>query len=88
MDDAAALELGDLDERHPAAPAELGRGQARLAGEGAADGDGESAPQFGGVPVERDVRGVVVAVRADRLPEPRVVLGVDGGAPGRPPVRA
>jgi hypothetical protein len=44
MDHAAALELRDLDKRHPASPAELSCGQAGLVGEGATDGDGESAP--------------------------------------------
>ena len=88
VDDAAALKLRDLHERHPAPPAELGRSQPRDMGERAPDSNGEPAPQFGSVPVERDVRGVVVAVRADRLPESRVVLIVDGGAPGRPPVLA
>ena len=57
VDDAASLEFRDLHKRHPTAPGELGSGQARLSGEGAAQGDGEAAPQFGGVPVERDVRG-------------------------------
>lgn len=56
--------------------------------EDSAQGDGEPAPQFGGVPVGRDVCGVVVAVRADGLAEPLVGLVVDGGAPGRPTVRA
>lgn len=88
VDHAAALEFRDLDKRHPAPPTELGRAQPGLVSEGAADGDGEPAPQFRGVPVERDVGGVVVAVRADRLPQPRVIFGMNGGAPARPPVRA
>ena len=88
VDDAAALELRDLDKRHPAPPGELGCGQPGNPGQRAADGDGEPAPQLGGVPVERDMPGVVVAVRADRLAESRVVVGVDGHAPARPPVWA
>ena len=44
VDHAAALELRDLGKRHPTLPAELGCGQAGLVGEGATDGDGESAP--------------------------------------------
>jgi hypothetical protein len=41
---ATALELGDLDERHPAAPGELGRSQSGLSSQGAAQGDSETAP--------------------------------------------
>jgi hypothetical protein len=44
VDDAAALEFRDLDERHPAPPAELRRRQAGPVGEGAAQSDGEPAP--------------------------------------------
>jgi hypothetical protein len=88
VDDAAALKLRDLHERYPAPPAELGCSQSRHPGQRAPDSNGESAPQFGCVPVECDVRGVVVTIWADRLPESRVALIVDGGAPGRPPVLA
>ena len=34
VDDAAALELRDLDERDPAPPSELGCGQTRAVGRG------------------------------------------------------
>ena len=88
VDDATALELRDLHERDPASPGELGCGQSAFPGEGAAQGDGEATPEFGGVPVERDMRGVVVAVWADRLPKPWIILGVNGGAPGRSSVLA
>jgi hypothetical protein len=88
VDNAAALELRDLDKRDSASPGELGRGQTCHLRQRAAEGDGESAPELGGVPVERDVRGVVVAVRADRLPESRVIIGVNGRAPGWPTVLA
>ena len=65
--------------------AQLGAGDAEVVGEAAAQGDGEPAPQFGGVPVERDLSGVVVAVRAQRRAEVGVVVAVDAGAcTGRP----
>ena len=44
-------------------------GEAGQAGQLAGQVDGEPAPQFGGVGVEQDVPGVVVAVRAQRLAE-------------------
>ena len=64
MDDAAALELGDLGEGHPGVAGELADADAELAGEDAAQGDGEAPPQLGRPPVEGDVPGVVVAVAA------------------------
>ena len=67
---------------------QLGAGDAEQVGEAAAKGDGEPAPQFGGVPVERDLPGVVVAVRAQRGAEVGVVVAVDAGAVLGPAVRA
>ena len=84
VDDAAALEFRDFHKRDPASPAELGCSEAGPVGEGATQSDGESAPQFRGVPVERDMRRVVVTVGADGLPEARVVLSVNCRAPGGP----
>lgn len=79
VDDAAPLELGDLDERHPAPLRQLADSEPELAGEDAAQDDGEPSPQLGGVPVEGDVPRVVVAVTAARCAEPVVVLaGCDG----------
>ena len=46
----------------------------------AAEGDGGAAPEFAGPAVPDDVRGVVVAVQADRPAQRGVVLGVPGGA--------
>ena len=57
-------------------------------GEVALQGDGEPAPQLGGVPLPDHMGGVVVAVGAQRLAEPRVVVAVALGAPQRPAVRA
>src|SRR5918998_3681193 len=88
VDHASALEFRHLDKRDPAPPTELGRGHPGLVGKGAADGDGESTPQFWGVPVESDVGGVVVAVRADWLPQLWIIPAMNRGAPGWPPVRA
>ena len=73
VDHAAALVFGDLGEGDPDLRGERLVGQPGLAGEGAAQGDGEAAPQFGGVGVEQDCAGVVVAVRAQRLAEPVVI---------------
>ena len=38
------------------------------------------------MPVERDMPAVVVAIQTERLPQSRVILRVDRGAPGGPPV--
>src|SRR5262249_20155203 len=51
-------------------------GQAGLAGGGPAQGEGGPSPQVGRGGVEQDRAGVVVAVRAQRLSEPRIVAGV------------
>ena len=88
VDDAAALELGHLREADRHVLAQLGARDAEPVGEAAAQGDGEAAPQLGGVPVERDLPGVVVAVRAQRCAEVGVVVAMDTGAAFGPAVRA
>src|SRR5262249_41436233 len=76
VDDAAPLVFSDLGE----GDAELGGkrfvGEPGLAGKGAAQGDGESAPQFGRGGVEQDRAGVVVAIGAQWLSEAGIVAGV------------
>jgi hypothetical protein len=84
----ASLELHDLGVGDLARLPELGDREVAVAGEGALQGDVEPAPQLGRVPLPDHVSGVVVAVRAERGPEPVVVLVVAGVAPQRPPVRA
>jgi len=83
-----ALVLGDFRERD----AGLGRkgfaGHPGLAGQRAAQGDREPAPQLGGAGVEQDRVGVVVAVRAERLAEPGITAGVQLVAGQRATVRA
>ncbi len=73
VDDAAALVFGDLGVGDPDLRGKRLVGKPGLAGQGPAEGDGEAAPQFGGVGVEQDRAGVVVAVRAQRLAEPVVI---------------
>jgi hypothetical protein len=46
-------------------------------------GDGEPAPQLGGVPLPDHVRGVVVAIQAQRGTQGLVVVVVPFAAPGR-----
>ena len=53
---------------HPKAETVLGKAPVKA--------DGEAPPQFGGVPVERHLTLVVIAVRAERGSEIRVALGV------------
>ena len=57
-------------------------------GQRPAELDGEAPPQFRRPPVERGVGLVVVAVRAERGTQRRVVLGVQRLAVGGPAVRA
>ena len=61
--DGAALHLGDLHVVDANTAGDLTDG-ALVAVQQAAQGDGEAPPQFGGVPGEQDVPGVVVAVIA------------------------
>src|SRR5262249_2502893 len=76
VDNAAALVFGDLGVGDPDLGGEVLAGEPGVAGQGPAQGDGESAPQFGSTGVEQDRAGVVVAVRAQRLAEPVVIPGV------------
>ena len=85
MGDGASLEFGDLHvvEAHTFGGFTDG---AQVAVQQAAQGDGEAPPQFGGVPGEQDMPGVVVAVFAQRLTHVRIMVVVDGAAPQRFPV--
>jgi hypothetical protein len=76
VDDSAALVFGDLGVGGPGLGGERLASEPGVAGEGAAQGDGEAPPQLGGVSVEQDRAGVVVAVRAQRFAELVVILGV------------
>jgi hypothetical protein len=80
VNDAAVLVFGDLDEPNPDLAAQLPLGDPGQAGELAGQVDDEPAPQFGGERIEQDVPGVVVAIRAYRGAQPRVVLAVVAGA--------
>lgn len=88
VDDRAALELRDLRERHPTPTAQVGHRQPQPGGQGAGQGNGEPPPQLRGGPLPHHVPAVVVAVRAQRLPQPAVALAVRGHAADEPAVRA
>jgi hypothetical protein len=76
VDDAAPLVFGDLGVGDVDLRGERLAAQPGPAGQCPAKRDGEAAPQLGGVTVEQDRAGVVVAVRAQRLAEPVIVAGV------------
>ena len=76
VDDAAPLVLGDLGIGETSLGGERLAGEPGPAGQRTAERDGEPAPQLGGVRVEQDRAGVVVAVGAQRLAEPVIVAGV------------
>jgi hypothetical protein len=76
VDDAAPLILGNLGVGQPGLGGERLAGESGPAGQRAAERDGEPAPQLGGVGVEQDGARVVVALRAQRFPEPVVVAGM------------
>src|SRR5262249_30196092 len=78
--DAAPLVFGDLGVGDPDLAGQRCVGEPGLAGESAAQGDGEPTPQFRGAGIDQDGAGVVVAVRAQRLPELRVITGVTPAA--------
>ena len=84
VDDAAGLELDHLRVRDPCAAPELCRGEPGLGSEGAAESDGEAAPELGGVPLPQHVGGVVVALETQRLAELSVLVAVPGEAGQRP----
>ena len=87
--------VGDADRGDQPVPAvadrDADRGDAAVAGEleqAAFDGLLGAPPQFPGLVVPHDVGGVVVAVRAQRLPEPGIIGPVPGEAGRWPPVVA
>jgi hypothetical protein len=88
VDDAAVLVFGDLDEPDPDLAAQLALGDSGQAGELARQVDGEPAPQLGGERVEQHVPGVVIAIRAHRRAQPRVLVVVMTGAGQVAAVRA
>jgi hypothetical protein len=88
VDDAAPLVFGDLGEGHPDVLAQAAQRQAGELGNASAQRVGEPPPQLGRHRVEQHGRGVVVAVGAQRLTEPRIVTRVPDGAGERPTVRA
>ena len=76
VNDAAPLIFGDLRVGHPGLGGEHLAGEPGPPGQYPAERDGEPAPQFGGVRVEQDGTGVVVAVGAQWLAQPVIVAGV------------
>jgi hypothetical protein len=77
VDDAAPLVFGDLGEGDPDLGGERLVGEPGLPGQGPAQGDGETPPEFRGAGVEQNSPGVVVTVRAQRLAEAKVVTVVN-----------
>jgi hypothetical protein len=88
VDHAAQLVLGDLGVLHRGDLAQSDGRHGEGPGDQAAQGDGEPAPQVRCPPLPHHVRGVVVAVPAEWLPQPWVVLGMGDVAGGWPAVRA
>jgi hypothetical protein len=84
VDDAAGLELDHLRVRHPGTAPECNRGEPAACGERAGKGDGEPPPELGCVPLPEHVRGVVVALPAQRLAQLRILVAVPGEAVQRP----
>jgi hypothetical protein len=76
VDGAAALELGHLGIGDPGQPPQPGLAHADLTGQGSVQGDGGPAPQLGRQGVPEHLRLAVIAPRAERLAQPRVVLVV------------
>jgi hypothetical protein len=88
VDHATALVLRNLGVLHRGhLPEPVGRDLEGV-GEGAAQGDRAPAPQVRCPPLPHHLRGVVVAVAAQRLPEQRIVLAVGALAGRRPAVQA
>jgi hypothetical protein len=88
MDRAAQLVLGDLGVLHGRDLTEPGHRDAELVGDQSAQPDSEPLPQVGDAVLPDHVRGVVVAVRAQRLSQRRVVLAVPRSAAVGSAVRA
>ena len=83
--DGAALHLGDFH----VVDANTGGGFTHgplVAAQESAQRYGEAPPEFGGVPGEQDVPGVVVAVFAQGLTHTHIIIAVDGAAPQRLPM--
>src|SRR5215211_4309210 len=76
VDRPASLELSHLGIGDPDQTAQLPLLEADQSAEGTLDGDGGPSPQLGGERVPEHLRLTVVAGRAERLPKPRVVLGM------------
>ncbi|MBA2560587.1 MAG: hypothetical protein H0V07_12025 [Propionibacteriales bacterium] len=87
VDHATQLVFRDLRVLHGGDVGQPGRRHSEGLGDKSAQGDGEPAPQIRGLPLPHHVRGVVVAVAAQRLPQHRVVLGVLKLAGRRPTMR-
>ena len=85
---AADLVLGDLGVLQAGDVAQVVQVGPEQLRQPALEGDGEAAPQLGRPPLPEHVRLVVVAVRAQRLPECRVVGSVHLEAGRGPPVLA
>jgi hypothetical protein len=73
---APSLEFGHLRIRHADHPPEPGLIQADLTGQGTLDGDGRPPPELGGKRIPEDLRRGVIAGRAERLPQPWIILVV------------
>ena len=74
VDRAASLELGHLGVGDPDQPPQLGLLEADQPAQGTLDGDGGPTPQLGRQRVPEHLRLGVVAGRAQRLAQARVVL--------------
>jgi hypothetical protein len=83
-----SLVFGDLDVPDADLAQELRGRYAGQAGEATRQVSDEPSPQLARMRVEQHSKGIVVAVRAQRQPEPRFVLAMPGGAGDVMPVRA
>jgi len=88
VDDAACLVFGDLDVTDTQHGAQFFLRDPSQSRQVAGQVGGEPAPQVPGVGVEQDGSLVVVAVEAQRLAEPGVLVHVAGWAGNVTPVRA
>jgi hypothetical protein len=88
VDHAAPLVLADLRELHRRHPLQVRRADRQEPRQRTVEGDGEPPPQLRGVPLPDHVRGVVVALGAQRLTGVLVSGLMGGAAPGGFAVRA
>ena len=88
VDRPSALELGHLGIGDPHQSTQLALLEADQPAQGTLDGDGGPAPQLRGQGVPQHLRLRVIAVRAERLAQPGVVLLVAMPAAGPLAVRA